>query len=177
MKNLATQNTFDFTVTETGDAYISQRKLEELLGLSNGTISKHISKQHPNYLVSKGLSVEMVEMVSTYYAFDTAKPTHKAKEFVRILTKAGAKAYIYNQAGYTMTAAKPAELPQTRLEWIKLALAQEEALLLEEQKVHNLEIKKSLIEDKLEEVKAKVRNMYRKAVVNNYYSFFGRFKP
>ena len=55
-KNLATKNTTDFTVLDSGEAYISQRKAAELLGVVSSTLSRFYSSN--NIDVKQGVSAE-----------------------------------------------------------------------------------------------------------------------
>lgn len=156
--------TTEYHVETNGDAYISQRELERLLGLSPSTISKYLSRLHPNYMIGKGLSPEMVETVCGYYAFDTRNPTEEAKAFAKVIMRAGAKDFIYHQAGYTLNATLTTHtIPQTYSEALLLAgnLAQEkEQLALELKESQELQVlSESLLleaETKIEEDAPKV---------------------
>ena len=89
-----------------GEAYISQRKAAELLGVSQQAIQQRCLSQ--KFDVKEGLSSEIFSLLVTHYALDSRNTTDKAKELLRQITQAGAKAYLYHLAGYTMSA-KPAE--------------------------------------------------------------------
>ena len=92
----------DFKVDPvTGDAFISQRKLAALLGVKENTLTSHISGAHPAAFTAAGLSEKMVVLTSTFYAYESRVCTNQAKEFLQTLIFAGAKAYIYYQAGVT----------------------------------------------------------------------------
>lgn len=95
----------DFTVDDSGAAFVSQRKLAEMIGVERVTIQKHIGRKYPDNIdISQGLSPELVQKVSTYYAM---KGQPLAIEFIGVLAEAGAKAWIYTQAGYELKAEKP----------------------------------------------------------------------
>ena len=98
----------DVVVYEDNTAYISQRKLAELLGVNENTLFKHIKSKHKNYNTSKGLDAFLVKKVSTYYAF---KGYEKAQELVDKFVEAGATAYLYSLAGYKFKAEKPESIP------------------------------------------------------------------
>lgn len=99
MKNLATKNTTDFTVLENGQAFISQRKAAELCGVGQSTIRDFF---HSNNIdVNQGVSAENLEKPITHYA---RKGRAEAVQTLILFAKAGAKAYIYHQAGYTLRA-------------------------------------------------------------------------
>jgi len=114
MKNLATQNATDFTVTESGDAFISQTAVSKLCGVGQDAISKHIVKTGHMLNINSinQLGFESLELVIGHYAFDSQRTNDVALNSYRTLAKAGAKAYIYHEAGYVMEA-KPIIPPQT----------------------------------------------------------------
>lgn len=94
-----------------GEAYISQRKAAELLGVANTSLQyylENVLSRAGNYDTSQGLSSEIFAFPVQYYALDARTVTDKAKKLLRQITQAGAKAYLYHLAGYTMSA-KPAE--------------------------------------------------------------------
>jgi len=135
MKNLATKNTNDFTITESGDAFISQTAVSKLCGVGQDAISKHIVKTGHilNINSINQLGFQSLELVIGHYAFDSQRTNDVALNSYRTLAKAGAKAYIYHKAGYEMKAEKI--VPPTALE-----LAKQNVALLEE-----LEIKDNYI--------------------------------
>ena len=104
-KNLATKNTTDFTVLDSGEAYISQRKAAELLGVNPNTFMKWV-RQHTNKGDTKqGLTPDLLQKGTQYYAY---KGNTTCQELMGKLLEAGAKAYIYHEAGYVISA-KPKE--------------------------------------------------------------------
>ncbi len=90
-------------------------------------ISQYVKKTRDTLNLNEinQMDADSLELVIAHYAFDSQRPTIKAIASYRLLAKAGAKAYIYHQAGYSLSA-KKAE-PKTALE-----LAREQVLLLEE---------------------------------------------
>lgn len=108
MKNLATKNTSDFTVLEDGQAFISQRKAAEMCGISQPSLLAFLSKKH---VTNQGLTPEMLQEAITHYALFSKAANDTARNFAAKLMQAGAKAYIYHQAGYTFEAKKPEVLP------------------------------------------------------------------
>jgi hypothetical protein len=130
--NLATQNQGDFTVTENGRAFISQRKLAELCGVDQSVISRFCASHKTD--VSQGVTDENAILCITHYAIESKAANDTARKTLGMVAKAGMKAYIYHEAGYVMKAQKPL----TRLEWIKLALEQEEALVKKEAEIAKL---------------------------------------
>ena len=97
--NLQTKNTNDFTVTENGDAFISQPKLASLINIAEGTVTSFISRSNEITNTINGLNADSLETAVAYFAMES----RVAKQFYRVLAKAGAKAFIYNEAGYQHT--------------------------------------------------------------------------
>ena len=129
MINLATKNTNDFTVTESGEAFISQRKTAELCGVERNSIV-HFFKDKNN--ISQGVSDKQLAFVVQHYAI---KGRREAVQTLILFAKAGAKAYIYHQAGYKIKADNKFSIPQSMSEALMLAANQaKEIELLEEQK-------------------------------------------
>jgi len=125
-KNLATKNTTDFTVLDSGEAYISQRKAAELLGVNPKTLMSHILRRHPNTNTSKGLDAKTLQSAGTYFAYKSRTKSVVAEALCDKLMEAGAKAYIYHEAGYAFSATP--KQPQTRVELARALLNQELAL-------------------------------------------------
>lgn len=89
-----------YTVSNDGKAWISQREVERVLGLSSGTITKHLktksaAKCSYNTNEFNQLDAKTLHSVSTYYA----RKNDKALDFALALGEAGARAYIYGMAG------------------------------------------------------------------------------
>lgn len=53
MKNLAKLNATDFTITESGDAFISQRKASEALGIPLSTLNRWVLENGTPALVNE----------------------------------------------------------------------------------------------------------------------------
>jgi len=103
MSNISTVLVSDFKVnTVTGEAFVSQRKAAELLGVSHTAIQNHLATCHPNYLNQEGLSPEIFQQVATYYAFQSKAINPTAQSTASKLMEAGAKAFIYREAGYNV---------------------------------------------------------------------------
>lgn len=98
----------EVTVFANGEAFISQTKVAELCGVKPHAISQWISKTRDNLNLNEynQLDAKALELVIAYYAFDSQRTTKKAKDTARMFMKAGAKAYLYHEAGYTLTAEK-----------------------------------------------------------------------
>ena len=129
--NLATKNTTDFRVLNNGKAYISQTKVAVLCGVSQHAISQFVTKTHDTLIVNEfsQLDAKSLELVIGHYAFDSQRTNDVARTNYRLLAQAGAKAYIYHEAGYVISA-KPKEsaLPQTYIAALKELIVKEEAL-------------------------------------------------
>lgn len=109
-KNLATTNKKDFTILKDGEAFISQTKIAELCGTDQSSISRFIKKSQHTLKLNKfnQLDSDSLELTIGYYAFESQRTNVIAQQNYRLLAKAGAKAYIYHQAGYQFDA-KPRE--------------------------------------------------------------------
>jgi len=109
MNNLATKNKNDFTVTENGDAFISQTAVAKLCGVGQNSISQYVEKTRDTLQTNSTsqLSHNSLELVIGHYAFDSQRTNDIARNNYRVLAKAGAKAYIYHESGYVMKAVQP----------------------------------------------------------------------
>ena len=114
MSNLVTMSD-DFTVDSNGNAFVSQRKAAQLCGIDQSNISRFIASN--NIDAKQGLTPENLSLCITNYA---QKGKVEAIQTLILFTKAGAKAYIYSQAGYTLNAVKPQTHHDHFLEWSKL---------------------------------------------------------
>lgn len=120
--------TVDFKVnTTTGEAFASQRKSAELLGVSQSAVRDFCHSR--NYDVTQGLSSEILSFATQYYALDARNPTPEAKALLKMTSAAGTKAFIYHQAGVQINAAPQPQfnLPTTYLEALKCLVAETEA--------------------------------------------------
>ena len=130
MRNLATKNTNDFCVTDTGEAFISQRKAAELLGVDEKSIRNFLKSAH-NHDVNQGVSAENLQKSATHYALFSKAANDTARNFAAKLMEAGAKAYIYHQCGYVADA-RPAT-PESYIEALEaLLVVEREKLILKE---------------------------------------------
>ena len=122
MKNLATKNVTDFTITESGEAFISQRKVADLCGVSRSSVVHYLND---DYDISQGLTDKALSIVVQHYAIDSKAANDTARRTLASLAHAGAKAYIYHEAGYKINAEKIADVPQnstSRLADIKTSI-------------------------------------------------------
>ena len=109
----ATYVNSDFRVDANGEAYISQRKAAELLGVARDSLKSHLERNvctHENgekLELSQGLTSGAFAICTQYYALDARNPTEEAKTLLKQITAAGVKAYLYSQAGYVMSASLP----------------------------------------------------------------------
>lgn len=128
----------DVTVNlATGEAYISQRKAAEKLGIARPTLQSWIDRHPNNFDVKQGLSSEIFSLCIQHYALDSKAATQEAKELLRKISQAGAKAYLYHEAGVTLNAVTQQPRPLTYIESLELLLASEkekEALRIEDLK-------------------------------------------
>jgi predicted transcriptional regulator len=93
--------------TTTGEAYISQRKAAELLGVARTSLQYYLENtpsRPENCDISQGLSSEIFAFTVQYYALEARNPTSEAKALLKQITAAGVKAYLYHMAGYAINA-------------------------------------------------------------------------
>ena len=114
MKNLATTNKKDFTILTNGEAFISQTAIAKLCGVGQNAISQFIKKTGDTLNLNKlnQLDAKSLELVIGYYAFESQRPSKIAQQNYRLLAQAGAKAFIYTQAGYQFNAVSREDLLQ-----------------------------------------------------------------
>lgn len=158
MKNLATQNQTDFAVHANGDAFISQRKAAELCGVSQSAISQICLSK--NIDVKQGVSSENLSLLITYYA---QKERIEAINTLCMLAEAGAKAYIYHQAGLTINAAKAPALDLTPDQQALVKLMSDTNILRKQQE--ELAHVQGQHKEKLQEVSEKV-DMLKETVLS-----------
>lgn len=123
---LIKNDNIDFKVDEkTGEAYVSQTKIAELCGVRQNTISQYISKTRDTLILNENsqLHENSVELVIAHYAFDSQRPTEQALKSYRTMAKAGIRAYIYSQAGYTFNVVEKPE-PMDELTILERSIAQ-----------------------------------------------------
>ena len=129
MNQEITSNTSsDFTVNSTtGEAFISQRKLAIELGIHHSSLQTHLATRHPNVLFSEGIPASILQETATYFAYKSKAANPTAESFVQKLMEAGAKAYIYHEAGYRISANEPKQ-ELTLTESLKAMVAVSEAM-------------------------------------------------
>ena len=124
--SIVIENTQDYTVTDSGEAFVSQRKAAELMGVNDNTLRSYISRNHKNDNTINGLDSKTLQSATMYFAIESRTPSKKAAELLAQLAEGGAKAFIYTQAGYKISAApvvpQPSfTVPQTYAEALRLA--------------------------------------------------------
>lgn len=135
MTNLTTTTTTtkpanDVTVNlVTGEAFISQTKAAMELGIARSSLQKWLVREQVKYDVKQGLSSDILALAAGYYALDSAAATPEAKELLRKISQAGAKAYLYHEAGLSIGVTQQRPLTQleayeelVRMEKTRLAL-------------------------------------------------------
>jgi transcriptional regulator with XRE-family HTH domain len=96
----------DVTVLRNGEAYISQRKLADLLGVHHSFVQRWIKRNCATVILNQNKALHYNSMVSC--ATECLRSGNKCSiDFVERITQAGAKAYLYTLAGYVMEAKKP----------------------------------------------------------------------
>ena len=99
----------EVTVFKNGDAYISQRKLADILNVKDSTLRMHISRDHPQASTDQGLSPKMVFLVTAYFAYESKVSTQESRDLLKQIGEAGAKAYLYHLAGFSITAQRESQ--------------------------------------------------------------------
>lgn len=132
MKQLKTQNSKEIIVnTSTGEAYISNRRLSVLIDVPESTLRDYFRAQ--KIVITQGVSSDLLSITAQHFA---EKGNMTALKFMGMISKAGAKAYLYHEAGYSVSASpvKPMALPTDYVSALR-ALADEteqKIILLEE---------------------------------------------
>ena len=138
-KQISTQTSNEVTVnTLTGEAYISQRKLAEKLSVPKSTVYNWLNSFVRNFEgavkphTKQGLNSEIVAEAVQYFALDYSTPTQEAKELLRQINKAGAKAWLYHEAGYVVSASpiKHVALPEDYVSALRALADKEEQRIL-----------------------------------------------
>ena len=116
----------DFTVdSDTGEAFISQRKLAQLCGVPESTQRDWFKNNPRGYNCNKNNQLSH-KSLGLFLKSAMLKGYEKAEPVLDQVLEAGAKAFIYDQAGFKMKA--ELKTPQTFLEAMQLATRALEAL-------------------------------------------------
>ena len=130
MTNLTTpQPANDVTVNlVTGEAFISFAEAAKRLNVPKTTLYDCINRM-VKADTKQGLSSEMLSVAVQYFALDAKTVTTEAKELLRKISQAGAKAYLYHEAGLSIGVTQQRPLTQleayeelVRMEKTRLAL-------------------------------------------------------
>ena len=126
-QELTSNTSSDFTVNPTtGEAFISRARLAVLLNVSPNTLKSHILRRGEADL-NQPLTAESMQSCAAYFAYESSVKTPEAKAFLNKLLEAGAKAYIYHEAGYQISASEPKQ-ELTLTESLKAMVAVSEAM-------------------------------------------------
>ena len=112
-KNLAVTNKTDFTILENGDAFISQRKLSEITGIPQSTISDWIRKSPVSYIINEKNQLH-AKSLQKFVLSGRDKNYQLCVELLDLLLDLSAKVYIYEQAGYQFNAVPRSELIENK---------------------------------------------------------------
>ena len=136
MQVQTTPSTSEVTVnTLTGEAFITVTGLAKKLNVPRKTVSDCVNR-HPDYKPNQPLTGDLVLFAATYFALHASTPTQEAKDLLTAISRAGAKAWLYTEAGYSVSASpvKHVALPTDYVSALR-ALADEteqKIMLLEE---------------------------------------------
>jgi len=123
MQDLSKENK-DFTVTATGQACISQTAISKVTGIPQQTLSDWIRTKSVDYNTNE---LNQLDAKSFQKVVILGSPKYPScLTFMGTLLEAGAKAYIYHQAGYKLDATMPP--PTTFLEAMQVATKEMEVL-------------------------------------------------
>ena len=120
VNNQATINQSDFTITDNGEAFISQTRAAQLLGLPKTTLHDWIHR-NPNALNLNKKSQLDHKSFQKAVLSERDKGNTQAIELFDKIMEGGAKAFIYHEAGFTMHA-EQTPIPLTRIEQAELQL-------------------------------------------------------
>jgi hypothetical protein len=152
---LVTKQQNEVTIFSDGSTTISQRKLARLLGVNEGSLTKHVSRLkqnsglHQNANTTNGLDENMAFLVVTHYAYVSTASTQEAKDFLHKLGTGGMRAYNYHEAGYVIQAV-PVQ-PKSPIELAKENVAQAQhmlALIENQEKLKQEVVMQQMIIDK-----------------------------
>lgn len=133
---MTTSSDLEVTVnTLTGEAFITVTGLAKKLNVPRKTVSDCVNR-HQDYKPNQPLTGDLVLFAATYFALHANAPTQEAKDLLTAISRAGARAWLYHEAGYTVSASpvKHVALPTDYVSALR-ALADEteqKIMLLEE---------------------------------------------
>ena len=117
--------------TITGTASITRAGLSRRLNVPTQTLKDYLNRRGKTQ-VNQPLDEDSVVDAVAYFAYNAQNPTQEAKDLLAAISKAGAKAYLYHEAGIAMNAIHQ-QRPLTQLEAFK------ELVRLEEERIALLE--------------------------------------
>jgi predicted transcriptional regulator len=93
----------DVTVFSDGSAFISQRRVAKLCGVNRSALQKYLTKMVAtlNVNIYNQIDAKSLALVATYYAKQNRR---EAIETLAMFAEAGAKAFLYHEAGYEFKA-------------------------------------------------------------------------
>ena len=154
---LITKQQNEVTIFSDGSTTISQRKLARLLNVSEGSLTKYVSRLkqnsglHQNANTTNGLDENMAFLVVTHYAYVSTASTQEAKDFLHKLGTGGMRAYNYHEAGYVIQAVpiQPKSPIELATENVAQAQAMLELIVNQEKMKLELVMKQEIIDQKL----------------------------
>ena len=104
MNNQIVKQSNEVTVLQDGSTLITQRKLAELIGKPEGTITKFFSRLQENVNTVNGLDEKTALLAVKHYALYSRAPSEEAKKLLEKVATAGIRAFNYHLAGYQVEA-------------------------------------------------------------------------
>lgn len=138
---LVTKQQNEVTVnTLTGEPYITVTGLAKKLNVPRKTVSDCVNR-HQDYKPNQSLTGDLVLFAATYFALHANAPTQEAKDLLTAISRAGARAWLYHEAGYVVSASpiKHVALPEDYVSALRALADKEEQrvlLMAENQEKH-----------------------------------------
>jgi hypothetical protein len=157
---------------ENGDAYISQKKLAEKMGIERTALTKAISRK-ASFVTGWKLNeinqihADSLPLVTGHYA---QQGHREAAQFLMEIAQAGARAWVYHEAGYQINAKKAYDfeaddsLPKTHVSAVRAYLG---ALEVIEEQNEIIEHKKIITDDSVNYFPiSKIKELYPDAKIS-----------
>ncbi len=125
-------STLEVTInTLTGTASITRAGLARRLNVHHNTLKNFLYGPNKTQ-VNQSLDADSVLNTVAYFALNAQNPTQEAKDLLAAISRAGAKAWLYTEAGYVVSAApiKQVALPEDYVSALRALADKEEQRIL-----------------------------------------------